>query len=210
MIRVTTFRVVLIGLIVATPSLLSCQSQPSQQQPAATSDRKGDCGIIYGDQHSFIACAPTGWQLDNESMVKDGIYAAFYPISSTFAEAMKNGTILYVSTMSGTSSDKLTVDEAMQRDAKETVSKSPETVVRALPDLSAGKVTAKVQELFHQGNFDAVAYVQSPNVVVLFVISSATEEGFKKSYPAFKELVRSYQYLTSDIHGAAIKRDGEK
>jgi len=142
--------------------------------------------------------------------VKSGIYAAFYPMQSTFSDAIEHGTIFYVNTMSGPDISRLTVEEAMKRDASETISQHPETVVKKMPDLPAGKEVAQVQQLFHKGNFDAVAYVQSPNVVVLFVISSLSEDGFKENYPAFRELVASYQYITSDVHDSATRTLEEK
>jgi hypothetical protein len=48
--------------------------------------------------------------------------------------------------------------------------------------------------------YEAVAYIGESKVLVMIVLSSKNEELFKHDYPFFEKLVKSYQFLTSDVH----------
>jgi hypothetical protein len=47
--------------------------------------------------------------------------------------------------------------------------------------------------------YEAVAYIDEPKVLVLFVISSKDKHVFKKDYSSFEQLVRSFKFLGSSV-----------
>ena len=53
----------------------------------ANSQENCDCGVIYGENHSFKLIAPSGWVLDNKSGVSQGIHAVFYKKGESWANA---------------------------------------------------------------------------------------------------------------------------
>jgi hypothetical protein len=185
-----------------TSSILAAgQMQPTPPNPVHDSAKspEGDCGLVYGTGHSFWVCAPAGWHLDNEAMAASGIHAVFYPSNSSFNSAMANGTVMYANTMPRSQSDGGSLAEAMKKDAQAVAKQYPETAIKALPNLATKSEAASVQQFFRANNYEAVAYVESPQVIVLLVISSTTQAGFDKDYPAFKELVNSYSYFTDSV-----------
>ena len=49
------------------------------------------------------------------------------------------------------------------------------------------------------GNHESVAYIETPTVWVMVVVSSREEPTYKASLPAFGDLVRSYEFFTTKV-----------
>jgi hypothetical protein len=57
-------------------------------------------------------------------------------------------------------------------------------------------------QLFAPGGFnrfEAVAYIDSLKVIITFVMSSKSEEIFKRDYPAFVRFIQSYKFMSSNV-----------
>ena len=52
---------------------------------------------------------------------------------------------------------------------------------------------------FIYSQYEAIGYIDEERIVVMLVLSCRTEEDFKAAYPAFKELVRSYFFVTANV-----------
>ena len=186
--------------------LLTAALQTAGQQSTPTSngakDTKADaenCGLLYGKDHSLTFCAPEGWHLDNGIMNDQGIYAVFYPSGSNWDEAKQAGTIMYINVVAKTADQ--TVARLMEADAKDATRSAPTTIVKQGESIKVGELTTPVLR-FAPGAFDryeAVAYIGEGKVLVMFVVSSKTEEIFKKDYLAFMNLVQSYKFLSSNV-----------
>jgi hypothetical protein len=159
----------------------------------------GNCGLLYGENHSLLFCAPSGWTLDNGIMNDQGIYAAFYPEGSSWQAAKQAGTVMYINVV-GKPAD-ATVEKMMADDADEAKQATPSTVTKAGEPIKAAAASAAVL-LFAPGAFnryEAVAYIGEEKVLVMFVISSKDQDTFKKDYPVFVQLVQSYKFLGSAV-----------
>ena len=152
----------------------------------------GEETVIYLRNNAIALSAPTGWVLDEEAG-RPRIQAVFYPEGSTFAEAE---AVMYVNTLSRTVEPNL---EAFIADdvAREKEDSPNLQVRRAAPvRLSDGK-SAIINQLSGDkfGNFESIAYIDSPADYIAIVLTSKTEAGYKKSEAAFLELLKSYRVL---------------
>jgi len=189
-----------LGLTVFVLSALPIiAGQGSARKPADTRG-SGDCGLVYGKGHAFWVCTPKGWVLDNGVLNDQGIFAAFYPQGSSWEKARENGTVMYVNTARKAPPDD-DVATLMKNDAEDTKADAPKAQVHEAEPIKTKETTARVQQ-FTPGAFDrfeAVAYIDSPQVLVMIVVSSKDAKTFKRDYPIFKELVGSYQFMTTDV-----------
>lgn len=182
------------------PQLAAQAAPQAPAQGGGKSTKDDNCGMIYGKAHSFTFCAPKGWLLDNSIGNQEGIYAVFYPQGSSWDEANQSGSIMYINTF-GKPDDQYTIAKAMAFDAADTKKQSPSSVAKQGDPIKLGDLSVPVQ-VFSPGGFnrfEASAYIDSPKVIIMFVISSKTEEAFTRDYPAFIKLVQSYYFLSSNV-----------
>lgn len=172
--------------------------------PQANADNSS-CGMIYGQDHMLLLCAPPGWVLDNKALADKGIYATFYRKELTYEEAEKRSTLMYVNVqLKGKGQE--TALEAMKTDAERTKRESPKLVVeRAAPIVIAADKQRKGRQVPVQtflndygGGFESVAYVEDEKTITLIVISSVSKEIMRNDYPSFVRLVKSYVFVGGD------------
>lgn len=187
-------------LLFASVLQASAQQAPPSSNPSGGGKApEGNCGLLYGKDHSLTFCAPDGWTLDNGIMNDQGIYAVFYPADSNFQNAKESGTFMYFNVV-GKATDE-TVAKMMAGDAKQVKHDARAAVVAPSDPIKIGDVSVPVLR-FAPGAFDryeAVAYIGEERVLVMVVISSKNEDLFKKDYPAFVTLVQSYKWLSSSV-----------
>lgn len=177
-------------------------SAPAAREGGSKSVDNPKCGMIYGESHAFMVCAPDGWILDNSIGNQDGIFAVFYPDGSSWYSAKESGTVMYVNTY-GKPDDQYTVAKAIEFDAEDTIKseKSPVVVVKKGEPIKLDDLFVPVQ-LFAPGGFnryEAVAYIDSPKIIITIAMTSKNEDAFKRDYPLFVQLVQSYKFLTTDV-----------
>lgn len=182
--------------VLAVFQILAGQTQASGTGKPAN----GDCGLVYGKGHAFWVCAPKGWLLDNSILSKDGIYAVFYPEGSSLANAKESGTFMYVNTSKKANPNE-DITTLMRNDATDTKAKVPKAEIHEAEAIKVKDIVARVQQ-FTPGAFDrfeAVAYIDSPEVIVMIVMTSKNAQAFDRDYHVFKELVGSYSFMTSNV-----------
>ena len=156
-------------------------------------------GIIYGKDHAFIIQAPKGWILDIESGVSQGIAAVFYPKGSSW---QKSTVIMYINTASKASEENETIEKLIEYDISEFKKHSSSLKIKTAPKIITGDKKKAIVKYFsgdQYGNYEAIAYIDERNIVVMIVLSSRSEKIFKAALPAFKKLVGSYNFLTEKI-----------
>lgn len=167
------------------------------------------CGMIYGQDHTLLLCAPPGWVLDNKALADKGVYAAFYRKELSYEEAEARSTVMYVN-VQFKGKGQQTALEAMKTDADRTKRESPKLVIqRDAPILIAGDKHAKAKQVPVQtflndygGGFESVAYVEDEKTVTMIVISSVSKPILRSDYPAFVRLVKSYVFVGSVAQAA--------
>lgn len=175
------------------------QAPPNSNAAGGGKAPDGNCGLLYGKDHSLTFCAPDGWALDNGIMNDQGIYAVFYPAGSNFQDAKDSGTFMYFNVV-GKAPD-ATVAKMMDDDAKQVKHDARAAVVVKADPIKIGDVSVPVLR-FAPGAFDryeAVAYIGQEKVLVMAIISSKNEALFKRDYPAFVQLIQSYKWLSSNV-----------
>ena len=157
----------------------------------------GGSGIVYGKDHAFAITAPDGWVLDNQAGQNSGLPAVFYPVGSSWA---KSPIVMYANTASKSPGQE-TVDELIAYDTGQFKAKSPKLAVVELKSIKTKNGKAKVLKFSGDQfkNTEAVAYIDSPKAVVMLVLTSRDKAGFKRTYPVFVALVKSYTFLTPDV-----------
>jgi hypothetical protein len=156
-------------------------------------------GMIYGTNHVFSLKAPKGWVLDNESGVKQGIHAAFFPKGGTWSDSK---VVAYARVR-------------QKKDGAPTVAQQVEDTVKHFrendsPKYEGKKATTvkaeagKVGEIYHftgdqWGNFEAVAYFPEEKTINFIVMSVRDEKTFKDALPAFEELAKSYRFIGEKV-----------
>jgi hypothetical protein len=91
--------------------------------------------------------------------------------------------------------------ESMKGDVERTKKQAPLVKITEVDRIKTPDGDARVQQFEHSmyDRFEAVAYLDSPKIIVLFVMTSKDGKSFERDYPAFQELVKSYKFLTSHV-----------
>ena len=155
---------------------------------------------MYGKSHWFSFCAPDGWTLDNDVGKEMGIFAILYPNGSSWELARQSGTFMYVNT-AAKKDDNDTVARLIASDADNVKQNVQSAVVKNGEPIKIGSLTAQVL-LFVPGGYnryEAVAYIDSPKVFIMYVMSSINENAFKRDYPDFVRLVQTHIFFGTDV-----------
>jgi hypothetical protein len=181
----------ILAVAAGLPSADAASHPPLPQQ-------EGKTGIVYTENLVFSLSAPEGWVLDNHSAVQQGLPAVLYPRGSSWKDA---AAVMYP-----TSARKRASEHPVRDVIEETLAQhraaSPELRVEALDPFSTGDArTAEVRKLSgeSQGNVEAIAFIEEADRVVLLVLSTRSEADFAAALPAFRQLVRSYSYLSDKV-----------
>jgi hypothetical protein len=166
-------------------------------QDAKPDSRDMNAGIVYGKDHAFAIKAPDGWMLDNQSGVRQGLQAVFYPEGGSWKESK---AVMYVNGAGKSADD--TLEKFVERDVAGYREHSPGLKVaddEALPVGGKEKVLVKRFSGDRGGSYEAVAYVEESKVVVTIVLHARTQKDFDDALPAFRQLVSSYRFLSDKV-----------
>jgi hypothetical protein len=189
-------------LLVVFAASLGAQN-PAPPNAKEIHDKSRDdakCGIMYGKSHWFSFCASDGWTLDNEIGKQMGLFAILYPNGSSWESARVSGTFMYVNT-SAKKDDNDTVARFMALDADNVKKNVQSAVVKKGEPIRIGSLNAQVL-LYAPGGYnryEAVAYVDSLKVFIMYVMSSVNEAAFKRDYPAFVRLVQTHIFFGTEV-----------
>lgn len=158
-----------------------------------------ESGIIYGTNYSFLISAQGDWILDNESGRPNGVNVVFYPKGSNWK---KSDVVMYINTTTKNEKQndisnyiKLEIKNLKEKHRKIQITKSNEIYT-----MDKKKVTIYYVSGDNYGNYEAIGYLDEKNVIVVFVLSSRTKNGFIENIAKFEELIKSYKWLTEKIN----------
>lgn len=151
-------------------------------------------GIIYGKQHSFSLTAPKGWVLDTKSGVADGVHAAFYPKGGTWKDSP---VVMYGNGVDKTGAE--TFDQFVAGDVKKFENAHADIKVTDLDPGSVPGKAVKAKRFSFKTTNEVVVYIDEPKSISLIVMSARGEDKLIEAFPAFQDLVKSYQFMTSDV-----------
>lgn len=170
------------------------------------------CAIVYGKNWAFLFATPKNWNVACPVNDPSGVVVALWPEGTPWANAPG---VMYVtvSQKDGFSLEQFAEDE-LARFRKQSP-KLQAQVAEAI--LLPNKTQALVRELTGDqfGNHEAIAYVNARTVYLIAVLTSRTEEEFKRLRPAFGEFVSSIgpmkiEFQDTAAPNPAVKRDAPK
>jgi len=156
-------------------------------------------GILYGDNFAYSLTAPNGWVLDNESGVKQGLYAVFYKKGGSWN---KSDVVMYANTSSLLETSHKTIDQLIKYDLDDFRNNYKDLLITAGKDIIINnKLKAKVKYLSGKsyGNYEAIAYIDATKTGVIITMTSRTKKGFDSSLLAFESLVKSYFFMADKV-----------
>ena len=155
--------------------------------------------LLYGDDHVFAICAPSGWVIDDSSGMGSKIRVVLYPKGQKWATAP---TVMYVNPLHQDAKRPKPLRDMIAHDMTAFKKNNPKGVVLSGPMMpTATEKKAEVRFFAHNGGkpHEAVAYVAEDELVMLLVLSSRTAEDFSRALPAFQLLVKSYNFVGSGL-----------
>jgi hypothetical protein len=153
-------------------------------------------GIVFGANHAFTITAPAGWVLDNKSGIPQGLQAVFYPIGGSWEGSL---AVMYANAVEKNENDGTTFNRVIYADTSKFMAEHKEGHVAAIQTLTTKDNKKAKVIMYIYSNYEAAAFIDEPKVVSMLVLTARSEKEFKNAVPAFKELVASYFYLTSDV-----------
>jgi len=155
-------------------------------------------GLIYGKDHAFTVAAPKEWILDNQSGVSQGLHAVFYPEGSNWKDSI---ITMYINTVQ--MDENKSWSDFIESDIRSFKAKHADLIVQTGESLATTDDKKRADVRYFTGdqwnNHEAVAYIREQKVVVLIVLSSRNEKAYQTALPNFRELVRSYYFITEDV-----------
>jgi hypothetical protein len=132
--------------------------------------------------------------MDDATAKSQGLEAVLYGKGSSWKQAV---AVMYVRVIH---KDKRqpTAEKVIADDISEFLKQRPGSTVSDSPELATrDKKKAVVKGFFDatNKNYDSVAFIDEPKVVVILALSSREKKEFEKSLPAFKTLVGSYFFV---------------
>jgi uncharacterized membrane protein len=187
-------------ILLAISSILFLGQATSNASPQNTNDSDNlKFGIFYKDNIAFSFLAPDGWVLDNQSGVNQGLPAIFYPVGQTW---QNSSVIAYARAR------KLTTEI-------QTIKQHVDDTVRTFHEEGSTEYKAKFIEQYsidnkrkfdiyyftddEWGNYEAAAYIIEGGYINFFVLNSRNKADFDKSIQSFKELLKSYLLISTDV-----------
>jgi len=153
-----------------------------------------DGTILLGRHYGFILKEPNGWVIDDATAKSQGLEAVLYREGSSWKQAV---AVMYVRVIH---KDKRqpTAQKVIADDVSEFLKQRPESKVSDSPELATRDKKKVVVKGFFDAtnkNYDSVAFIDEPKVVVILALSSRDKNELEKSLPAFKALVGSYFFV---------------
>jgi len=178
--------------------LLCVSSSPLAQNPRNDVDGT----ILLGQHYSFILKEPAGWVIDGSSAKSQGLNAVLYREGSSW----KTGVAVMYARIIYKDEEKPTVERVITEDVNDFLKQNRESTVSESPVLQTRDKKRAVVKGFYDAankNYESVAFIDEPKVVVILALSSRNKDEFEKSLPAFKALVSSY-FFVKELAPAAV------
>ena len=153
-------------------------------------------GTIFVGQHfSFALKAPAGWMMDTEIAKSQHLQAVLYRQGSSWKDAV---AVMYVRVIYKDET-RTTVEKVISNDVDDFLKLSKDSTVSNSASLETRDKKKGISKIFYDAanrNYESVAFIDEPKVVVILALSSRNQSEYEKSLPAFKTLVGSYFFFT--------------
>jgi hypothetical protein len=156
--------------------------------------------MVQGGGYSFFLSAPAGWVLD-KSMASDAeADAVLYPQGTTYQNAP---SVLYVSVADKGDGFK-DLNDLIRQDQSSARQQNPSLRLQNGPFLRTHlkkSVPLFLYLGYKDGSGEAVAYVEEADAVVVFTLTSSSEQILHEDLPALQAAVDSYEFIGESGEG---------
>ncbi len=156
--------------------------------------------MVQGGGYSFFLSAPVGWVLD-KSMASDAeADAVLYPQGTTYQNAP---SVLYVSVADKGDGFK-DLNDLIRQDESSARQQNPLILIQNGPFLQTHlkkSVPLFLYFGYKDGSGEAVAYVEEEDAVVVFTLTSSSEQILREDLPALQAAVDSYEFIGESGEG---------
>ncbi len=150
--------------------------------------------MLFGSDHAFFVSAVSGWVLDNQSGVSQGVHMVFYPVGQTWGDSP---AIIYG--RATPKSEIPTVRAKVEKTIEEFHnSGSPEYKGERKPSVylpNSGSVDIYFYSGDQWGNYEAAAYFEEKDTINFLVYNARTKEAFEKYLDDFYSIVQTYENI---------------
>lgn len=150
--------------------------------------------MIQGSGFSFFLSAPAGWVLDKSMASQAEADAVLYPQGTTYQNAP---SILYVS-VTGKGDGFKNLSDLKLQDEASARQNNPRFHLQTGPVLQTQLKKSVPLFLYlglKNGSGEAIAYVEEPEAVVTFTLTSTNEQILREDLPALQAAVESYEFM---------------
>jgi hypothetical protein len=158
---------------------------------------EGSSGLIYGTDHAYWISSPSGWILDNESGVSQGLHAVIYPKGENWTDAP---AVIYSRAVVKKKGESM--GGVIKNDFDSFKKSNANIVMKNFAKIKTGDGSEAIVKSFkgdQWGNNELVAYIDTPKVVGIIVLTARNAESYNRSIEAFESVVRSFSFVTDKV-----------
>jgi len=185
------------GFSVLTLVAMGCTTPESHSEKVVFEKPGLACHISQNE--SYILYAPRDWILDGKSGLNQNFCIVGYPEGADW----ENSTaVFYTNRLSKISSALKSLPEIIRADVAQFKKDYPRIQVNDEPALRTkdGRLASVRHFLLAAPPlFEAVAYIDHPEYVLVLVLTSKTQDDFEASLDVFHELVSSYRSFNRPV-----------
>jgi len=150
--------------------------------------------MIQGDGYSYFLSAPVGWVLDKSLAAEAESDVVLYPQGTTYQNA---GSIITVNVVFKGDGYK-DLQDLIQKDEADGRQQNPHFKVQRGPSLTGRfqkNLPLYIYSGLKDGGWEAAAYLEEKDRVLIFVLSSSSGPILHEDLPALQETAASYETL---------------
>lgn len=154
-----------------------------------------DGTIFVGSHFSFALKEPAGWIMDTETAKSQDLQVVLYRQGSSWKDAV---VVMYARVIYKDKTQP-TVEKVISNDVDDFLKLSKDSTVSNSASLETRDKKKAISKVFYDAanrNYESVAFIDEPKVVVILALSSRNKSEYERELPAFKALVGSYFFFT--------------
>jgi hypothetical protein len=160
--------------------------------------------ILLDRDISFVLKEPPGWVLDVQTAKVEGVAAVLYRTGSSWRDDV---AVMYARVIHKDPTQN-TIEKVIANDIAEFMKLSKESTVSDSAPVQTRDKNNAVVKIFYDAankNYESVAFIDEPRVVVIIALSSRQKGEYEKALPAFNAVVNSYLVFTPLMQPAGIR-----
>ena len=173
---------------------------------AAAHAQKAPPLVLEPDRYSYTFGVANGWDFSFDQAAEIGVRLVFFPEGGSFHTS---NTIVYVNEICKSSCGG-SLESAISKSIRDARSGNPNLRVETAPSLKTkGGKTVPVRILSGAHDVrqarEALAFIDTPDVVVLPVLTTKDPKSWEADFAAFRRIVEGFKYFDCNSPELAVK-----